>query len=556
MSSRRLAGLETEYAVRYHPEPGTERPDHELIYDALVRAIGQQVAVVPARRVDPRRRVFLANGAALCYEFLPTGMQVGLVEGATPECRSPQQLLLYQRATEELLRRALPVARAELAERGYRGELGLIKNCRDVDGQVYGAQENYEVDFARGRRLWLWRLGLLLLLPAVIFSALSQLAMLMLYLPWVVLRLVLARQEEPAASELQRLERVAQALAWPALSGILWMARRLGYRELRHGITAFLVSRCLISGAGTVEEDGSFGLSEKGPSMRSLMRRTIRPAERSIYEIGHLAKPVLAAPLEPRLGSYRRLFRQRQRLQLGLSDSNIADVAEALKIGSTRMVVDLAQAGALADAPQLDDPVAAVHTLCRDPTGQATVPTDRGPMTALELQRYYVERARQWMEAQATVDLDDQQLVQLWAEVLEQLGTDPSPLVGRLDWVTKRYLLEATAADAPHAVRKRVDIGYHDLSGGYFDELAEAVQAPRLVRPEELERALREPPSDSPARLRGELIEHYADHGDIAVSWDSLRIGGPVRGRVYRLDDYRTRDRLLGPEDGSPPSTR
>ena len=52
----------------------------------------------------------------------------GLIEGATPECRGPLQVVRYQRAQDQLLSQC-----ARLAE--VDGELSLVKNDRDAHGQ-------------------------------------------------------------------------------------------------------------------------------------------------------------------------------------------------------------------------------------------------------------------------------------------------------------------------------------------------------------------------------------------------------------------------------------
>ncbi len=67
----------------------------------------------------------------------------GLIEGATPECRGPLQVVRYQRAQDQLLSQC-----ARLAE--VDGEFSLVKNDRDAAGNVYGAQENYEADSRHG----------------------------------------------------------------------------------------------------------------------------------------------------------------------------------------------------------------------------------------------------------------------------------------------------------------------------------------------------------------------------------------------------------------------
>ena len=153
----RLAGLETEYAVRFTPvttEAGevSRRPGNHVVYRALAAAVGElwwpRAPASAAGAEDGR--IFTQTGASLCYESISDAPGGGLVEGGTPECRGPSQLLCHQKAMDALLVRALPACSARLATLGYRGELGLIKNCRDAEGHVYGAQESYEVLVARG----------------------------------------------------------------------------------------------------------------------------------------------------------------------------------------------------------------------------------------------------------------------------------------------------------------------------------------------------------------------------------------------------------------------
>src|SRR5206468_6005782 len=108
---------------------------------------------------------FVVNGGAVRFERNPLFLLVptaGLVEGATPECRGPRQLLLYQRAQDVLL------SRAAAASGGADGQVTLLKNNRDSRGSNYGSHENYEATVASGAALWCWRLGVVLLLPVVL----------------------------------------------------------------------------------------------------------------------------------------------------------------------------------------------------------------------------------------------------------------------------------------------------------------------------------------------------------------------------------------------------
>ena len=158
----RLIGLETEYAIRFRPREGCDSPPSRFhLYQALIARVRQHVLTAPAKHF--KEGVFLANGGAIWFEAERPAAGGGLIEGATPECRSPREVLRYQRAQDQLLGQC-----ARLAD--VHGDLSLVKNDRDSDGHVYGAQENYEALLGNGWSLFFWRVGLVLLLPLLLVT--------------------------------------------------------------------------------------------------------------------------------------------------------------------------------------------------------------------------------------------------------------------------------------------------------------------------------------------------------------------------------------------------
>ena len=106
----RLVGLETEYAILYRPlDPSTPRPSRFRIYEKLVDALGRRIPSVAARHF--KDGVFVANGGAVWFEAERPSAGGGLIEGATPECRGPREVLAYQRAQDRLLADAAKAAR-------------------------------------------------------------------------------------------------------------------------------------------------------------------------------------------------------------------------------------------------------------------------------------------------------------------------------------------------------------------------------------------------------------------------------------------------------------
>lgn len=560
----RLLGLETELAIRFSSDGGP-RPGNDVIYQALAGAVRDLVQTQPGESHGvEEHRLFTESGASVCYEALPQAHDGGLVEVATPECDDPGQLVCHQRAVEALLLRAIPGARLRLAAQGYEGELALIKNCRDAEGHIYGAQENYEAEVARGAALWVYRAALALAAPVLVVQAALVWASALLFAVILIAFLILAgiaglivprwrrggfaerllAHDNPARD--RAVGRAAQLLdrviAAPGLLFAVLPLRLLAFRRQRRALLGFLVSRPALTGAGTLQPDGSFGLSEKGPAIQRLVRIGMGSEDRPLFDTGNLMKDFFS-PVRLRIRPYLGLFHARQRLQLGLSDANVAQAAEYLKAGLTALLLDMAEAGALDDAPRPADPIAALHALVADPTLKARVPIAGGgstPMSALELQRAYLDRARAFVRSSRAVSLSAHQLLKLWGEALDALERDPATLVGALDWVTKRYLIEACAPDEPQSVQKKIDLRYHELGGGYFARIERAGLARRVVRDDEIEEAIRTPPASTPARLRGQLVRELAGEPlPVRVSWDSIRVGGRLRGKVIQLRPRR-----------------
>lgn len=559
---QRLIGLETEYALRFSPHPlegaegdsapsgptGPDHPGNDNLFQAFKRAIGALVPTRPGSGAPGRDQFFTANGGAFYYEFLPHCTEGGLLEGATPECRSPSQLLLYQRAQERLLVSALPRARAIAEGMGFAGELGLLKNCRDAEGHIYGSQENYEADIARGPLLLLHRLALVLLVPLVVVQTVLTYVLMLLLFVGFLLWLLIAMLFPPwhrhlhwlADSDPRSVERLlgpfqlwlTVAVTWPVTKPFAALLRLTAFRAQRRALTAFLVSRTLLGGAGSVDSDRRFRLAQKASAVTSICRGSVMPEDRPIFDFGNLMK-MLCAPLNFQIRPLFRLFRRRQRLQLGHGDSNRAEVAEWMKVGLTSLMLDLVDSGALDDAPRLADPVAALHIVADDLTLRAPLGlVGGGTTTAVELQRFYLERAREHLRRSKAVTLESRELLAAWGDALDALERgDLASLVGRLDWVSKRVLLEEGGDDPK--VLATLDLRYHELGEGYFERLAQALELPRLLDDEAIDRAVQEPPHDTPAFLRGRLIrQRVLDQLPLVVSWDAAVLGSRIGGKV------------------------
>ena len=237
--------------------------------------------------------------------------------------------------------------------------------------------------------------------------------------------------------------------------------------------------------------------------------------------------------------SVSRLFRQRQRIQLSIGDSNMAQHAEYLKIGTTLLVLDLIETGELVAVPRLRRPLHALRAISNDPDLRTTVPlADGRQQSALEIQRFYLNACRRFVNQRAHCHAKAREVLDLWEETLDALEHNPARLVGKVDWVTKRDLLESAGTDASIDARRKLDMRYHELSpDGYYLRLEAAGVAPTIVEPEEVLSAIDCPPEGTPATARGRLIRQYAPSGGVRASWSSIIVPANLGTRVIRLDE-------------------
>src|SRR6476660_4350297 len=161
------------------------------------------------------------------------------------------------------------------------------------------------------------------------------------------------------------------------------VARAIPFPGLVSGLLPFLASRQVIAGAGKVGVEAQEHGFTPGPYQLS-QRADFMETELSVDTMHN--RPILNTRDEPHAD--RRKYR---RLHLIIGDANMCEYATALKVGTTRLVLDLLERGAMPTIG-LDQPVAAVKQLSRDPDLKAVVRLQDGRrLSALELQEYYCE---------------------------------------------------------------------------------------------------------------------------------------------------------------------
>ncbi|TWT84797.1 Depupylase [Planctomycetes bacterium CA13] len=571
-------GLETEYATIVIDPQSLEHQDLPasiFVYEQICEAIRRDQPTV--KGLFDTEQMFLASGGAVSFESHPLMHDEpgGLIELATPEVRSPEELLACQRSIDQLVADATTDSETSF-------DLRVLKNSSDALGHVYGCQENYEAEVARGFWLFLYRIMMALLWCMQVISLATSLPLL-----WCMLTIgfVMKWRKEKRTSSTPLPTEIEVEGSWdddephdvpigrhdieatfasvpswltngfvgslrlihfPTVLVLRFVARHVAFRSQRKYLTAMLASRVAICGAGNLDYEGRFRLSAKAMAIDAVADMGGFRGEKPVFVFGHWLSQFCAKSFLS-LSSTRQMFSRRQRLQIGLSDSNMSDQAEYVKFASVSLLLDMIEAGDVADLPVLRQTVSSIHRIASDWNLIYRVPTSRGELSALEIQRIYLTAAKRFVsETPATWAGESPTVIQRWESLIEaatvfrhsnqkQRNPESDEAIGRIDWVTKHWMISELGPDAQWSDKKKVDLRYHELSpDGYYSQLLHVRPEVILVDQEQVNLRRRCPPAASPAAMRGWMIREFAGSEEIIhAEWTHALIGrGRNRKRV------------------------
>ena len=319
------------------------------------------------------------------------------------------------------------------------------------------------------------------------------------------------------------------------------MSRQTPFAEIVRHLTPFFVSRQVVTGAGRV------GLGQEG---REEGFQLSQRADFFEVEVGletTLKRPIINTRDEPHADpeKYRRLH-------VIIGDANLAELSTYLKVGTTSLVLAMIEDGWFAQSGvdlQVERPVTSLRAVSHDPTlAHELVLRDGRHLTAVQLQREFLDQARKYVDDRLGSDADTQTLDVLghWERVLDRLGSDPMSLAGELDWVAKLSLLngyrERDGLGWGSPKLALVDLQYSDVrqDKGLYNRLVARGSMSTLLAEADIARAVSEPPEDTRAYFRGRCLAKYPAQ-IAAASWDSVifDVGRESLQRVPTLEPLR-----------------
>ena len=527
-----------------------------------------------------------------------------MLEASTPECRSPWDLLVYQRSFDYLLEEISRQSAAALGEKGFPGRLAFGKNNVDSSGVGFGCHENYLVHHDLCRRekaLYFVSLPVvaltllpaaLVLLGALSFWLLGQL--LARFLPvlrgWATALYERLRHRERLRQNLVAAYQIGfNALLFPAIWVYTHLLRLVAFRPFTRQLPSFLISRQILCGSGFLNfGQRAYEISQRAHMTTSLSDIIMFGRGKTIFDF----KGLLYSP--------RSILRPTKKLSLTFGDSNLSDLPTLLKIGTTALILEMIENGETFADLRLRRPIRAFRLLSLGGPWKQLDIVGGKRRSAVDLQREYLARARRYFAERPRSRVRHGEILDLWEETLERLADRPQSLSSSVDWLAKKSLLDGAilarsdwktffqwgelffragmeptcrATDledllarlsrrarramcrivsrsrlAPeefgshrdlYLQARKIDLRYHEIGdpGGYQRSLENGGLSPRLTVDEDVEKAIREPPHDTRARVRGYYIRLSAKPEAVQASWGEVELLHPFR-RIALPDPF------------------
>ena len=201
---------------------------------------------------------------------------------------------------------------------------------------------------------------------------------------------------------------------------------RIPQHELQPEIVPHLVSRLIYTGAG--------GFNPLSPGLEFTLSPRMAYFRRVITESSTGGRGIWHTKSESLSSGYGRLH-------VLCGESLCSETANFLKVGTTALIVALADAGFTPGIDvQLDDPLEALQSVARDVTCKKTLTmADGRSLTAIGIQRHFLEQVEAHL-GDGVLPGWATEVCQCWRMILDDLEGDQRSAEQMLDWGIKRAL--------------------------------------------------------------------------------------------------------------------
>lgn len=307
------------------------------------------------------------------------------------------------------------------------------------------------------------------------------------------------------------------------------MAREAPWERIVAGSVPFLVTRQIFAGAGKLGVEGEDHAAQPGIFQIS-QRSDFFSVLVSIDTMNR--RPIVNTRDEPHADTSKY-----RRFHVIIGDANMNEVATALKIGTTSLVLELIEKGR-APALELADPVETAKAISRDTGFHWMVRlADGRTIPAIEIQRLYLDAALRYCDR---THEEARWVLAEWEAILDDLQADPMRCTDRVDWAAKKYLLElfreSEHLDWSDPWLQSIDMEYHNINptAGLYHEMLRTCAVRRFLDEDEIRDAIFQPPTTTRAFFRGRAVAKFNPF-ITSIQWDEVVFRTPLGPRAVPL---------------------
>lgn len=299
----------------------------------------------------------------------------------------------------------------------------------------------------------------------------------------------------------------------------------------------FFISRQIYTGAGKV-------LHTARGATYSITQRADHIWE-GVSSATTRSRPIINTRDEPHSDA-----EQYRRLHVIVGDSNMSEYTTFLKVGAAACMLRMLEDPSMVLRDMtLENPIRAIREISHDTSCRARVRLANGrEVSALDIQREYLDRALRYADAQGFSE-EEQQALAMWEHCVSTIERDPLLLDHEVDWVIKHKLIEAYRSrhDLPLEDPRvqLLDLQYHDVSTsrGLFYKLQSGGHVARTCTDDEIAIAVDQPPQTTRAKLRGDFVRRAKEaRRDYTVDWVHLKLNDQAQRTVLCKDPFAAID--------------
>ncbi len=291
-------------------------------------------------------------------------------------------------------------------------------------------------------------------------------------------------------------------------------------------LLSFLATRQIFTGAGRVGQANPLAFDFEPPRAEAVVDYQLSQRAdhivNDIYQWVQFNRAIINARDEP-LADYRKY----RRLHLLIGDSNMSPFATALKVGTTACVLTMLEEGLMPFDVILHDAVQSTRDISRDQSQRWVVRLENGKTCdALDVQYAFLKLAQKHL---AGTDEETDWLIERWGFTLDAIRSKPEALIGGVDWISKKWLLDAFREEENLSWQdpwlQSLDLEYHNINPakGLFFALTPAKAIGEYNDRVRNAHALLHPPSNTRARGRGAAVAHFQkSKQSYVINWDSI----------------------------------